>query len=42
MLYVLGRMTRTMQRKPMLTEAMTRAFLFADPAQRPRSTRWPG
>jgi hypothetical protein len=31
MLYVLGRMTRTMQRKPMLTEAMTRAFMFADP-----------
>jgi len=32
MLYVLGRMTRTMQRKPMLTEAMTRAFMFADPS----------
>jgi AcrR family transcriptional regulator len=32
MLYVLGRMTRTMQREPMLTEAMTRAFMFADPS----------
>lgn len=32
MLYVLGRMTRTMHRKPMLTEAMTRAFMFADPS----------
>jgi len=31
MLYVLGRVTRTMQREPMLTEAMTRAFMFADP-----------
>lgn len=31
MLYVLGRMTRAMHRKPMLTEAMTRAFMFADP-----------
>ena len=30
--YVLGRTTRTMQRKPMLTEAMTRAFMFADPS----------
>ena len=32
MLYVLGRMTRSMQREPMLTEAMTRAFMFADPS----------
>src|SRR5580698_3576775 len=32
MLYVLGRITRTMQREPMLTEAMTRAFMFADPS----------
>ena len=32
MLYVLGRATRTMQREPMLTEAMTRAFMFADPS----------
>jgi AcrR family transcriptional regulator len=32
MLYVLGRMTRMMQREPMLTEAMTRAFMFADPS----------
>jgi TetR/AcrR family transcriptional regulator, cholesterol catabolism regulator len=32
MLYVLGRMTRTMQREPMLAEAMTRAFMFADPS----------
>ena len=31
MLYVLGRITRKMQREPMLTEAMTRAFMFADP-----------
>ena len=31
MMYVLGRITRTMQREPMLTEAMTRAFMFADP-----------
>ena len=31
MLSVLGRITRTMQREPMLTEAMTRAFMFADP-----------
>jgi TetR/AcrR family transcriptional regulator, cholesterol catabolism regulator len=29
-LFVLGRITRTMQREPMLTEAMTRAFMFAD------------
>ena len=30
-LFVLGRITRSMQRDPMLTEAMTRAFMFADP-----------
>src|SRR6266567_3380087 len=32
MLYVLSLLTRTMQREPMLTEAMTRAFMFADPS----------
>jgi len=32
MLYVLGRVTRSMQREPLLTEAMTRAFMFADPS----------
>jgi TetR/AcrR family transcriptional regulator, cholesterol catabolism regulator len=32
MLYVLGRITRSMQREPLLTEAMTRAFMFADPS----------
>ncbi len=32
MLFVLGRITRTMQREPMLTEAITRAFMFADPS----------
>src|SRR6266851_7981306 len=32
MLFVLGRITRVMQREPMLTEAMTRAFMFADPS----------
>jgi TetR/AcrR family transcriptional regulator, cholesterol catabolism regulator len=31
-LYVLSRVTRSMQREPMLTEAMTRAFMFADPS----------
>jgi len=31
-LYVLRRTTRSMQREPMLTEAMTRAFMFADPS----------
>jgi TetR/AcrR family transcriptional regulator, cholesterol catabolism regulator len=31
-LYVLGRVTRSMQREPLLTEAMTRAFMFADPS----------
>ncbi|MQA26690.1 MAG: cholesterol catabolism transcriptional regulator KstR [Micromonosporaceae bacterium] len=30
MLFVLGRVTRAMQRDPQLTEAMTRAFMFAD------------
>lgn len=30
MLSVLGRITRAMQRDPQLTEAMTRAFMFAD------------
>src|SRR5690349_22732838 len=29
-LFVLGRVTRSMQRDPHLTEAMTRAFMFAD------------
>jgi TetR/AcrR family transcriptional regulator, cholesterol catabolism regulator len=32
MLFVLGRITKSMQREPMLTEAMTRAFMFADPS----------
>jgi AcrR family transcriptional regulator len=31
-LFVLGRVTRAMQRDPHLTEAMTRAFMFADPS----------
>jgi AcrR family transcriptional regulator len=31
-LYMLGRMTKSLQREPMLTEAMTRAFMFADPS----------
>ena len=31
-MYVLGRTTTLMQREPMLTEAMTRAFMFADPS----------
>ncbi len=30
LLFVLGRITRAMQRDPNLTEAMTRAFMFAD------------
>jgi TetR/AcrR family transcriptional regulator, cholesterol catabolism regulator len=30
--YVLSRATRNMQRDPLLTEAMTRAFMFADPS----------
>jgi TetR/AcrR family transcriptional regulator, cholesterol catabolism regulator len=32
MLFVLSRITRFMQRDPLLTEAMTRAFMFADPS----------
>lgn len=32
MLFVLNRITRSMQRDPQLTEAMTRAFMFADPS----------
>jgi AcrR family transcriptional regulator len=32
MLYVLSRVTVNMQRDPLLTEAMTRAFMFADPS----------
>jgi TetR/AcrR family transcriptional regulator, cholesterol catabolism regulator len=32
MMYVLGRTTRAMQRDPLITEAMTRAFMFADPS----------
>jgi hypothetical protein len=32
MMHVLSKVTRTMQRDPMLTEAMTRAFMFADPS----------
>jgi len=32
MLFVLGRVTRSMQRDPLLIEAMTRAFMFADPS----------
>jgi TetR/AcrR family transcriptional regulator, cholesterol catabolism regulator len=32
MLHVLGQLTSSMQREPMLTEAMTRAFMFADPS----------
>jgi AcrR family transcriptional regulator len=35
MLFVLGRTTKAMQRDPMLTEAMTRAFMFADPSAAP-------
>jgi len=31
-LYVLGLVTRSMQREPLLIEAMTRAFMFADPS----------
>ena len=31
-MHVLSLVTRTMQRDPMLTEAMTRAFMFADPS----------
>ncbi|GAA2687435.1 MULTISPECIES: cholesterol catabolism transcriptional regulator KstR [Actinoplanes] len=32
MQFVLSRVTRAMQREPHLTEAMTRAFMFADPS----------
>jgi len=32
MVYLLSRVTRSMQRDPLLTEAMTRAFTFADPS----------
>ena len=32
MIFVLGRITQSMQRDPLLTEAMTRAFMFADPS----------
>ena len=32
MQFVLARVTRAMQREPLLAEAMTRAFLFADPS----------
>jgi TetR/AcrR family transcriptional regulator, cholesterol catabolism regulator len=32
MMYVLGRTTRAMQRDPLIMEAMTRAFMFADPS----------
>ena len=31
-IHVLNRVTRNMQREPLLTEAMTRAFMFADPS----------
>lgn len=31
-LFVLRRVTRSMQREPLLIEAMTRAFMFADPS----------
>jgi len=31
-IYVLNNVTRSMQREPPLTEAMTRAFMFADPS----------
>ncbi len=30
--YVLHKVTKNMQREPLLTEAMTRAFMFADPS----------
>jgi len=32
MQFVLSRVTRSMQREPLLAEAMTRAFMFADPS----------
>jgi TetR/AcrR family transcriptional regulator, cholesterol catabolism regulator len=31
-IYVLTKVTRNMQREPLLTEAITRAFMFADPS----------
>ena len=31
-IYVLTKVTKTMQREPLLTEAITRAFMFADPS----------
>jgi TetR/AcrR family transcriptional regulator, cholesterol catabolism regulator len=31
-IYVLHKVTRNMQREPLLTEAITRAFMFADPS----------
>jgi TetR/AcrR family transcriptional regulator, cholesterol catabolism regulator len=31
-IYVLNRVTKNMQREPLLTEAITRAFMFADPS----------
>jgi TetR/AcrR family transcriptional regulator, cholesterol catabolism regulator len=31
-IYVLDKVTRNMQREPLLTEAITRAFMFADPS----------
>ncbi len=32
MIYVLSKVTKSMQREPLLCEAMTRAFMFADPS----------
>src|ERR1700687_3974790 len=31
-IYVLNKVTKNMQREPLLTEAITRAFMFADPS----------
>jgi len=31
-IFVLNKVTKTMQREPLLTEAITRAFMFADPS----------
>jgi len=31
-IYVLNKLTKNMQREPLLTEAITRAFMFADPS----------
>ena len=42
MLYVLGRITRAMQREPLLTEAMTGRSCSPTRARRPRSTPSPG